>query len=90
MSHTGVQMPQRGRTSVIEPRTTADRADRELLTAEEVAALLGIGVDWVWEQARKGRIPHIRLGRFRRFRRQAIEEWLEAIEISVGNDRARR
>jgi excisionase family DNA binding protein len=75
---------------VIEPETTAKRAERELLTAEEVAALLGIGVDWVWEQARKGRIPHIRLGRFRRFRRQAIQEWLEAIEISAANERSHR
>jgi excisionase family DNA binding protein len=75
---------------VIEPRTTAEQAERELLTAEEVAALLGIGVDWVWEQARKGRIPHIRLGRYRRFRRQAIQEWLEAIEISAADERSRR
>jgi excisionase family DNA binding protein len=75
---------------VIEPETTAERADRELLTAEEVAALLGIGVDWVWEQARKRQIPHIRLGRYRRFRRQAIQEWLEAIEISAARDRSRR
>jgi excisionase family DNA binding protein len=75
---------------VIEPGTTAERADRELLTAEEVAALLGIGVDWVWEQARKGQIPHIRLGRYRRFRRQAIQEWLEAIEISAAHHRSRR
>jgi excisionase family DNA binding protein len=75
---------------VIEPGTTAEQAERELLTAEEVAALLGIGVDWVWEQARKGRIPHIRLGRFRRFRRQAIQEWLEAIEISAADERSHR
>jgi excisionase family DNA binding protein len=74
----------------MERRTTAEQAERELLTAEEVAALLGIGVDWVWEQARQGRIPHIRLGRFRRFRRQAIQEWLEAIEISAAHERSRR
>ena len=75
---------------MMERRTTAEQAERELLTAEEVAALLGIGVDWVWEQARQGRIPHIRLGRFRRFRRQAIQEWLEAIEISTAHERSRR
>jgi excisionase family DNA binding protein len=53
---------------------------RELLTADEVAAMLGMGVDWVWAQARKGRIPHVKLGRFRRFRRQAILVWLEEME----------
>jgi excisionase family DNA binding protein len=71
---------------VIDRGTTAKPTERELLTAEEVAALLGIGVDWVWERARKGRIPHIRLGRFRRFRRQAIQDWLDAIEISAARD----
>jgi excisionase family DNA binding protein len=71
---------------VIDRGTTAKPTERELLTAEEVAALLGIGVDWVWEQARKGRIPHIRLGRFRRFRRQAIQDRLDAIEISAARD----
>lgn len=53
---------------------------RLLLTAEEVAAMLGMGVDWVWEQARRGRIPHVKLGRFRRFRREAIEQWLREQE----------
>jgi excisionase family DNA binding protein len=53
---------------------------RELLTADEVAAMLGMGVDWVWEQARKGRIPHVKLGRYRRFRRPAILAWLEQME----------
>jgi excisionase family DNA binding protein len=90
MAHRSPDATRQGRTSVIEPGTTAEQAERELLTAEEVAALLGIGVDWVWEQARKGRIPHIRLGRFRRFRRQAIQEWLEAIEISAADERPHR
>lgn len=53
---------------------------RMLLTAEEVADLLGMGVDWVWEQSRRGRIPTVRLGRYRRYRREAIEAWLAALE----------
>ncbi len=36
--------------------------------------------DWVWAQARAGRIPHVRLGRYRRFRASAIEAWLEELE----------
>ena len=53
---------------------------RALLTAEEVAELLGMGVDWVWEQSRRGRIPTVRLGRYRRYRREAIERWLRDLE----------
>ncbi len=53
---------------------------RELLTAEEVAELLGMSVDWIWAQTRAGNIPCISLGRYRRYRRQAIEEWLRELE----------
>ena len=51
-----------------------------LLTAEEIAERLGMKTDWVWAQARAGRIPHVRLGRYRRFRESAVEEWLRELE----------
>ena len=51
-----------------------------LLTAEEIAERLGMKIDWVWAQARAGRIPHVRLGRYRRFREEAIEAWLKDLE----------
>ena len=35
-----------------------------LLTADEVAERLGVTRDWVWAQARAGRIPHVQLGRY--------------------------
>ncbi len=55
------------------------RVDR-LLTAEETAERLGVTTQWVWAQARAGRIPHVRLGRYRRFRESAIEAWVCALE----------
>ena len=51
-----------------------------LLTAEEIAERLGVKTQWVWAQARAGHIPHVRLGRYRRFRESAIEEWLSSLE----------
>ena len=54
-----------------------------LLTAEEVAERLGVSNDWVWAQARaRGAIPHVRLGRYRRFRAEAIEAWIVELETS--------
>jgi excisionase family DNA binding protein len=53
-----------------------------LLTVDDVAQRLGVTKDWVWAQARAGRIPHVRLGRYRRFREEAIEEWLASLEKS--------
>jgi excisionase family DNA binding protein len=53
-----------------------------LLTAQEVADRLGVSKDWVWAQARAGTIPHVRLGRYRRFRAEAIEAWIVELEAS--------
>jgi excisionase family DNA binding protein len=51
-----------------------------LLTADDVAAMLGMGTDWVYAQVRAGRIPHVRLGRYVRFREESIEAWIREME----------
>lgn len=55
-------------------------AQRSLLTADQVAVKLGMDKEWIWEQSRRGRIPTIRLGRFYRYREDAIDAWLASIE----------
>jgi excisionase family DNA binding protein len=52
----------------------------QLLTAGEVAEILGVRVDWVYAQSRAGQIPTVTLGRYRRYRREAIEDWIQALE----------
>jgi excisionase family DNA binding protein len=52
----------------------------QLLTAEQVAERLGMTREWVWAQVRADRIPHVRLGRYRRFRQESIDDWLREIE----------
>ena len=47
-----------------------------LLTAKEVGELLQLNTSWVLDAARRNAIPHIRLGRYVRFRRMDIETWL--------------
>jgi excisionase family DNA binding protein len=54
--------------------------DGGLLTAEEVAAWLRVTPAWVYAETRGGRIPHLRLGRYVRYRREALELWMEQIE----------
>jgi excisionase family DNA binding protein len=55
----------------------------ELLTAPEVAHVLGVPVSWVYEQSRRGRIPTVTLGRYRRFRRSAIDAWVDRLEAGT-------
>jgi excisionase family DNA binding protein len=52
----------------------------ELLTAEEVAALLRVTPAWVYAETRRHRIPHIRLGRYVRYRSDAIFLWMDELE----------
>jgi excisionase family DNA binding protein len=67
-------------------------ANGSLLSAEHVAALIGMTKDWVYAETRAGRIPHVKLGRYYRYRSESIEAWLREIEAgSVGAPgRARR
>ena len=56
--------------------TATPETHSALLTADKVAELLAVPASWVYAEARAGRIPHVTLGRYRRFRREAIEGWI--------------
>jgi excisionase family DNA binding protein len=47
----------------------------ELLDAEEAGKLLNVPKSWVLAEARAGRIPHVRLGRYVRFEPDALRAW---------------
>ena len=62
-------------------QTAPDGAARPgLMTAQDVAEMLQVPRTWVYAEARAGRLPHVSLGRYRRFRRQAIEQYLADLE----------
>jgi excisionase family DNA binding protein len=48
-----------------------------LLTAAEVAQFLAVPLSWVREATRAERLPHLKLGRYRRYQLSAIGVWLE-------------
>jgi excisionase family DNA binding protein len=56
------------------------RPGNSLLTAEQVGEMLGVPRSWVYRQSRQGRIPTVTLGHYRRYRAEAIEEWVEKLE----------
>jgi excisionase family DNA binding protein len=55
-----------------------------LWTAHEVAQLLGVSHEYVWQLSREGRIPTVSLGRSRRYRRDSVLAWLAEIESPGG------
>ena len=54
----------------------------ELLTVEDVAALLKVSRSWVYEHtrsrgaARTERLPYIKIGKYKRFDRRSVREFL--------------
>jgi excisionase family DNA binding protein len=55
-----------------------------LLTAEELAVRLGVPAKWPLREARAGRIPHVRLGRYVRFDSGDVDRWLESVKSGGG------
>ena len=55
-----------------------------LLTAVGVAELLDVPVTWVRGHTRSGSIPHIVLGRYVRYRREAVLAWIAECEQGGG------
>jgi excisionase family DNA binding protein len=51
-------------------KPSQSRSAHPLMTAGQVAELLGVPRSWVYEQSRLGRIPTVSLGRYRRYRRR--------------------
>jgi excisionase family DNA binding protein len=83
--------PEQALQSPAEPNAHVDNHEpsargtpSRLMTARQVAELLGVPQSWIYEQSRAGRIPTVTLGRYRRYRREAIEAWLIELERAAG------
>lgn len=51
---------------------------RPLMTAAQVAALLSVSTKWVYELARSGELPAVRIRAAVRFRPEDIDAWVQA------------
>jgi excisionase family DNA binding protein len=68
------------------------RSDRSggaemVLVAAEVAELLRVTTAWVYAETRANRLPHVRLGRYVRYRESAILQWLAEEEQRIARER---
>ena len=55
-----------------------------LLTVREVAEFLRVPVSWVYERTRRRgaeRLPHLKIGKYLRFRREDVLGWIDACRI---------
>jgi len=78
---TGSPSSSRAHDESVATRSSSDL--HELLTVEEVAALLKVSPSWVYEHTRSRgtpraeRLPHIKIGKYVRFETGAIRAFLE-------------
>lgn len=56
--------------------TAVNESSGKLLTAHEVADVLGMKPGWVYERSRSGEIPTVKLGRYFRYRADKVNEWI--------------
>lgn len=63
-----------------ESRPPIQQHPQQLLTPEQVAALLGVTRLFVVRQSRAGKIPALKLGKCYRYRASSIDAWLREQE----------
>ena len=56
---------------------TAPRLIEPLIDVSEVARRLNVPRSWVYERTRRRSIPHVRVGKYIRFRWADVLEWLD-------------
>ena len=56
---------------------TDDAVSERLLDARAAAELLSVPASWMLAQARAGKVPHVRLGRYVRFDEADLRAYLE-------------
>lgn len=76
----GLTGPERGQRAILHSESADPAPESALMFAEEVATMVGMTRKWVYTETRAGRIPHVALGRYYRYRPDSIDAWLRQIE----------
>lgn len=61
---------------------------RVLMDVQGVAKYLGAKVSWVYDKTRKKEIPHAKVGKYLRFKKSNIDEWLAQKRTAFSFDNA--
>ena len=67
----------RERKTLSQPKMSPIVSSEEVLTAKDLASYLRCHVSTLYRLVNRGEIPHFRLGSDIRFKRSAIEKWLD-------------
>jgi len=70
------------------PSRNVDAQD-DILTPEQLAEYLQVRKQWVYERVSLGEIPHAKVGKYLRFRKTAIQKWIESKSVPAVNPLSR-
>jgi len=65
-------------TLAAEVAALVDKPAPPLLDDDQAGDLLCVPASWMLAQARAGRVPHVKLGHYVRFKRDELLAWVEA------------
>ena len=61
-------------------RSMARALEKDLLSAQDVARIMGVKETTVWRWCREGNLPCLKVGKHWRVRREALEDFLRRSE----------
>ena len=66
----------------LKPLISDMRQEEEILfSVESLAEYLSVSKQWVYDRVSLNEIPHIKMGKFPRFKQSAIDKWLDSQRI---------
>ena len=57
--------------------TVSDNRGDGLLNVESLSEYLGVNKTWVYDRVKFNEIPHIKMGKYLRFKKKQIDKWIE-------------
>jgi excisionase family DNA binding protein len=76
--------------AALKPVLTHQKGEEDaILTPDQLADLLGVSKSWVYEQAALKAIPYHKFGKYLRFRRSAIDRWIDSAAVPASGPPSR-
>ena len=56
---------------------------QNLMSVQELSNYLNVDISWIYERTSKKTMPFIKVGKYVRFSKEQIDQWLESQTVSV-------
>jgi excisionase family DNA binding protein len=69
----------------VKPIVVSNNSEDVLFAVEELSKYLKVSDQWVYERTQLKEIPHIKMGKFLRFRKPEVDCWLDSKKVPAMN-----